>query len=69
MSRLLDLPFGSAIHLPISGDEVVQNAHHRCGRLDMREVPDTGEHLESATRHRVLSGVAVGDRNDPVLTR
>lgn len=33
----------------------------------MREVPDTGEHLKSTTRHGVVSGVAVRDRNDPVL--
>ena len=33
----------------------------------MREVPDAGEHLESTTRHGLVSGVAVGDRNDPVL--
>ena len=33
----------------------------------MREVPYTGEHLKSTTRHGVVSGVAVGDRNDPVL--
>ena len=29
----------------------------------MWEVPDSGEHFESATRQGV---VAVGDRNDPV---
>ena len=49
------------------GDEIIQNAYHRCWGLDMREVPDTGEHFESTTRHRVVCGIAVGDRNDPVL--
>ena len=33
----------------------------------MREVPDTSEHLKSTTRDGVVSGVAMGDRNDPVL--
>lgn len=33
----------------------------------MREVPDTGEHVKSTTRRGIVSGVAVGDRNDPVL--
>ena len=49
------------------GDEVVENLHH-CGRgLDVREVPDAGEHFKPATRHGGVSGVAVGDRDDPVL--
>src|SRR5277367_3902026 len=52
--RQIDIP-------PCGGDEVVQNAHHRCWGLDMREVPDTGEHLESTTRHSFVSGVAMGD--------
>jgi hypothetical protein len=33
----------------------------------MREVPDVGEHLKSASRHGVVSRVPGGDRNDPVL--
>ena len=32
----------------------------------MREMPHRGEHLKSTTRHGSVSGVAVGDRNDPV---
>ena len=35
----------------------------------MGEVPDTGEHLEPATRHGVVGGAAMGDRNDSVLLR
>jgi hypothetical protein len=54
-------------HGPGGGDEVVKDVHHRGWGLDLREVPHTGEHLESATRHGGVSGVAVGDRNDPVL--
>ncbi len=33
----------------------------------MREVPNTSQHLKSATRHSLVSGVPVDDRNDPVL--
>ena len=33
----------------------------------MREVPDAGEHFKPATRHGGVSGVTVGDRDDPVL--
>ncbi len=58
--RQIDIPTGG-------GDEVVKDVDHRCRGFDMREVPDTGEHLESTTRHRVVSGVAMGDGNDPVL--
>jgi hypothetical protein len=30
-------------------------------------VPNTGQHLKSTTRHSLVSGVPVDDRNDPVL--
>ena len=52
---------------PCGGDEVVKDLHHRGWGLDVREVPDAGEHLKPATRHGVVSGVAVGDRDDPIL--
>jgi hypothetical protein len=32
----------------------------------MREMPHRSEHLTSTIRHGSVSGVAVGDRNDPV---
>ena len=35
---------------PGSGDEVVKDLHHRSRGLDMREVPDSGEHFKPATR-------------------
>ena len=33
----------------------------------MREVPDTAQHFKPATRHGGVSGVTMGDRDDPVL--
>jgi hypothetical protein len=54
-------------HWAGAGDEVVKDLHHRGWGLDVREVPDSGEHLKPATRHGVVSGVTVGDRDDPIL--
>ena len=54
-------------HGPGGGDEVVKDLHHRGRRLDVREVPDTAQHFKPATRHGVVSGVTVGDRDDPIL--
>ena len=54
-------------HWAGGGDEVVKDLHHRGWGLDVREVPDAGEHFKPATRHGGVSGVAVGDRDDPVL--
>lgn len=48
-------------------DEVVEDVDHRFRGLDVRKVPDAGEHLESATRHSLVRGVSVRDGNDPVL--
>ena len=33
----------------------------------MREMPDTAQHFKPAVRYGVVSGVTVGDRDDPVL--
>ena len=52
---------------PCGGDEVVKDLHHSGWGLDVREVPDAGEHFKPATRHGGVSGVAVGDGDDPVL--
>ena len=54
-------------HWAGGGDEVVKDLHHRGRRLDMREVPNTAQHFKPATRHGVVSGVTVGERDDPVL--
>ena len=53
--------------LTCGGDEVVQNVHDCCRGLDMREVSDTGEYFKSTPRDGFVSGVAMGDRDDPVL--
>jgi len=52
---------------PCGGDEVVNDVDRRCRGLEMWEVSDTGEHLKSTAWQGVVSGVAMGDRNDPVL--
>ena len=37
-------------HWAGGGDEVVKDLHHRGWGLDVREVPDAGEHFKSAVR-------------------
>ena len=54
-------------HWAGGGDEVVKDLHHRGRGLNVREVPDSGEHLKPATGHGVVSRVTVGDRDDPIL--
>jgi hypothetical protein len=48
------------------GDEILENIRHRHWRLGAREVSDTLEHLEATACPRVVGGVRVSDRNDPV---
>ena len=64
---LITILDSSVRHGPGGGDEVVKDFHHRGRGLDLREVPDSGEHFKPATRHGVVSGVTVGDRDDPIL--
>ncbi len=64
---LITIVDSSDRHWPGGGDEVVKDLHHCGWGLDVRVVPDSGEHLKPATRHGVVSGVTVGERDDPVL--
>jgi hypothetical protein len=43
-------------------DEVVKDLHHRGRGLDMREVPDSADHLKPATPHGVVSGAEMRSR-------
>ena len=48
-------------------DEVVDQADHFAGPFDVREMADAFEHLEPASWPRLVDGVSVFDRDDPVL--